>query len=552
MSTPCHAEFEFDIVAKHSIPEQATDIRTWSTSQRPRRTPCGSRSEVTTPATVAMTRATARIDRSHNVRMCREAPALLDDCGYNRTANVLFSPEVKMSAVSSVADDSSIASVPQDPSILRTNELTLRYGRNVAVDALSLSVHRGEIYGFLGRNGAGKTSTIRTIMGICKPDSGSIEFNGQPLRRIKNAQKRQIGYVSQEQFFYPWMTCRGIGKFVGGLYPTWEADEFARLLTVLELPPDRRVAHLSGGMRVKLALALALAHRPPMLILDEPTAGLDPVARREFLDIIRSQARQHDRTTFFSSHLIDEVERVADRVGIIHRGKLQFEGPLDELRRTVREVNLGTIGKAPAEPSADPTVLPAVQVASELEVQEVVEVAEAIDVAQAIEVVEEVGITEETLTAQQDGSDGKPEGVLEAIEVDSPIEVANDFEVVHEAGVAEELVTEVGHSDVLNDSEANPEVIEVSAAIEEVMVNTPEVNATAAVDSSIDHSAALQDLATRAGLRYLRRGLDDRPTMVFQGTPDAWARASASGITSSTLSLEDAFIALASSDVQKV
>lgn len=227
--------------------------------------------------------------------------------------------------------------------ILRTHDLTIRYGANLAVDRLVLNVHRGEIYGFLGRNGAGKTSTIRAIMGILKADSGAIEFGGQRTRRIGNRQKRLIGYVSQEQFFYPWMTCQRIGKFVGGLFPTWDAGEYARLLAVLDLPASRKISHLSGGMKVKLALALALAHRPEILILDEPTAGLDPVARREFLDIIRKQAREHGRTTFFSSHLIDEVERVADRVGIIHRGRLQFEGPLPLLQKQVREIPEGSL-----------------------------------------------------------------------------------------------------------------------------------------------------------------------------------------------------------------
>jgi ABC-2 type transport system ATP-binding protein len=312
-----------------------------------------------------------------------------------------------MTTESSIEDSSLEGS---DECILRTHELTLSYGKNLAVNALSLNVRRGEIYGFLGRNGAGKTSTIRMIMGISKPDRGTIEFDGEGLRRIGNKQKRMIGYVSQEQFFYPWMTCQGIGKFVRGLFPTWDDGEFLRLMSVLELPHDRKIAHLSGGMRVKLALALALAHRPAILILDEPTAGLDPVARREFLDIIRLQAREHNRTTFFSSHLIDEVERVADRVGIIHRGRLQFEGPLDQLQDTVREIS------------------------------------------------------------------------LEATE-----------------------------------------------------------DAQAKIQSTID-----------CGLRYLRRGLDDRPTAIFQGTAEAWQAADGIGITSTSVSLEDAFIGLASEDMGRL
>ena len=197
---------------------------------------------------------------------------------------------------------------------------------------------QGEIYGFLGRNGAGKTTTIRAMMGIITPGRGRIDLLGYRGRRIRAKQKQRIGYVSQEQHFYPWMSCRALGRFVSGFYPTWDHEEFARLLRLLDLPPKRRVSHLSGGMRVKLALALALAHRPPILILDEPTSGLDPATRREFLEIISRQARSHSRTTFFSSHLVDEVERVADRVGIIHNGGMRYEGDIRTLQESVREV----------------------------------------------------------------------------------------------------------------------------------------------------------------------------------------------------------------------
>jgi len=231
--------------------------------------------------------------------------------------------------------------------ILRIEDMRVSYGKLHAVDRLNLTVRTGEIYGFLGRNGAGKTSTIRAMMGIIKPDGGKMELLCYRGRRIRVKQKQRIGYVSQEQHFYPWMSCRGLGRFVGGFYPTWDHREFDRLLQVLDLPPRRRVSHLSGGMRVKLALALALAHRPPILILDEPTAGLDPVTRREFLDVISRQARAHNRTTFFSSHLIDEVERVADRVGIIHEGQLRYEGDITTLQESVREVSHASIADTP-------------------------------------------------------------------------------------------------------------------------------------------------------------------------------------------------------------
>jgi ABC-2 type transport system ATP-binding protein len=134
------------------------------------------------------------------------------------------------------------------------------------------------------------------------------------------------------------MTCRSIGNFVRGFYPTWDDDEFVRLAKLFELPMTRKISQLSGGMRVKLALALALAHRPALLLLDEPTSGLDPVARREFLETIEYQARNHGRTTVFSTHRIEEVEEIADQVGILDQGKMRFEGSLETLYQSVRAI----------------------------------------------------------------------------------------------------------------------------------------------------------------------------------------------------------------------
>ncbi len=239
----------------------------------------------------------------------------------------------------------------QTKTVLRADGLRRYFGKVKAVDGIDLEVKEGEIYGFLGVNGAGKTTTIRMLMGITGTTGGTLEILGKKTRRTTIKQKQRIGYVSQEQFFYPWMTGTMLGKFVGGLYKSWDATEYFRLLEVLEIPPDRKTSALSGGMRVKLALALALAPRPALLILDEPTAGLDPVARREFLEIIERQAREYGRTTFFSSHLLNEVERVADTVGIIHQGKMRYQGGLDDLQNQVRRVRMPLLeGEKPVLP----------------------------------------------------------------------------------------------------------------------------------------------------------------------------------------------------------
>ena len=221
---------------------------------------------------------------------------------------------------------------------IRLTDLRVRYGRVRALDGLSLAVSRGEVYGFLGRNGAGKTTTLRVLMGIVGADAGTIELFGEPMKRVSVATKRSIGYVSQEQNFYPWMTPAQLGRFVAAFYPTWDNDEYARLLRVLDVPPDRRSGILSGGTRTKLGLALALAPRPPLLLLDEPTSGLDPVARREFNDLVASMAAERGTTVFLSSHLVDEVEGVATRVGIVQAGRMSIEGRVDELRDRVRRV----------------------------------------------------------------------------------------------------------------------------------------------------------------------------------------------------------------------
>ena len=231
---------------------------------------------------------------------------------------------------------------PVGPPVVEIRGLKKSYGSHVALRGLDLTVRAGEVYGFLGRNGAGKSTTIRIIMGITKQSAGEIRLFGEPLTRRSTIRlRRRIGYVSQEQNFYGWMTPRTLGRFVRGFFPSWEDREYRRLLELLELPTQRKIRGFSGGMKAKLGLATALAHKPPLLVLDEPTAGLDPVARREFIEIVRSTANTDGRTTFFSSHLIDEVEAAARRVGVVNEGRAIFEGSLPALTAQVRTMRVG-------------------------------------------------------------------------------------------------------------------------------------------------------------------------------------------------------------------
>lgn len=221
---------------------------------------------------------------------------------------------------------------------IRLTDVHQRFGRVTALDGLSLTVRPGQLYGFLGRNGAGKTTTLRILMGVLTATRGDVEVLGERVKKVSVRLKQRIGYVSQEQHFYPWMTALQLGRFVKSFYRTWDDAEFLRLLTALDVPKDRRNVELSGGTRTKLGLALALAPRPPLLLLDEPTSGLDPVARHEFNALVSAMVKEHGTTAFFSSHLVDEVEDIATHVGIIDKGRLRAEGEVSHLLASVRRV----------------------------------------------------------------------------------------------------------------------------------------------------------------------------------------------------------------------
>ena len=215
---------------------------------------------------------------------------------------------------------------------------TKRFGGNLAVHDLSLSVPRGSIFGLLGQNGAGKTTTIRTLLNLLQPTSGCLSVLGLDSVADSVAIRRQVGYLPEEPSIYRWMTVDEVVRFNAAFYPTWDRGLADALLKRLELPRDRRLRDLSRGMQAKVGLALALAPRPDVLILDDPTSGLDPVVRREFLEEMIASVQSEGGTVFFSTHLLHELERVADEVAILHQGRLRLRSSVEGVKSDVKKL----------------------------------------------------------------------------------------------------------------------------------------------------------------------------------------------------------------------
>jgi ABC-2 type transport system ATP-binding protein len=226
---------------------------------------------------------------------------------------------------------------------IHTTGLTRRFGDLVAVEDLELRVPRGSIYGFLGPNGAGKTTTIRMLLGLIRPHAGQVRLFGRPLREERMALMRRVGALVESPSLYPHLTGREnlevTRRLIGGSHRQVE-----RALATVNLTraADRRVKGYSTGMRQRLALALALLGEPELLILDEPTNGLDPAGIREMRQFLRRLPQAYGVTVFLSSHLLGEVEQVATHVGIVGQGRLLFQGTPEALQAQLEDrVTLG-------------------------------------------------------------------------------------------------------------------------------------------------------------------------------------------------------------------
>lgn len=214
---------------------------------------------------------------------------------------------------------------------IHTSTLSKRYGRTLALDALDLTVAPGEIYGYLGPNGSGKTTTIRLLLGLHRPSAGRAEVFGRDAWREPVAAHRWVAYVAGEPLLWPALTGRETLEFLGRLHGGVDRAYRDVLVERFALEPDKKIRTLSRGSRQKVALIAALATRADLLLLDEPTSGLDPLMEVVFRECVM-EAKDRGQTVFLSSHILSEVEALCDRVGILRDGRLVDEGTLDALR----------------------------------------------------------------------------------------------------------------------------------------------------------------------------------------------------------------------------
>ena len=217
--------------------------------------------------------------------------------------------------------------------VVDVNDLSRSFGPKAALDGVSFRATVGQIHGLVGANGAGKTTFIKHLLGLLRAQSGTVRVFGlDPVRDPVGVLSR-IGYLSEERELPDWMRVDELMAYTRAYHPTWDASYARELLETFGLDPAKKVKELSKGMRAQAGLVAAVAHRPELLILDEPSSGLDVVVRRDILDAIVRTVADDGRTVLFSSHLLDEVERMSDHVTMLHGGRVTLEGELDDVRR---------------------------------------------------------------------------------------------------------------------------------------------------------------------------------------------------------------------------
>jgi ABC-2 type transport system ATP-binding protein len=244
------------------------------------------------------------------------------------------------------------ASLANDP-IVQLQNVSRAYGAKRALDEVSLEVPRGGVLGLVGANGAGKTTLIKHVLGLLRPQLGRVRVFGlDPVQRSVAVLSR-LGYLSEDRDLPPWMTVGELLRYTRAFYRDWDTAYAERLRQQFALSPASTIRTLSKGELAKAGLLVALAHRPELLVLDEPSSGLDPIVRRELLEAVVRSVADEGRTVIFSSHLLDEIARVSDRVAMVARGRIVLDGALDRILEDHRRLVIRLPGA-----SAATTLLP--------------------------------------------------------------------------------------------------------------------------------------------------------------------------------------------------
>ena len=215
--------------------------------------------------------------------------------------------------------------------IVRVEKLVRQFGAKRALNGVSLEVKRGQVHGLVGENGAGKTTLIKHLLGLYHVQEGSLNvFDMEPAKNPEGVLSR-IGYLSEEPDLPAWMTIAELMRYTSAFYPGWDGEYADELLRKFDLPVQSKIKNLSKGQKARTGLVAAQAHRPELLLLDEPSSGLDPIVRRDIVSAIIRTVVDEGRTVLFSSHLLDEVERVSDVVTMISKGNIVLSGPMEDI-----------------------------------------------------------------------------------------------------------------------------------------------------------------------------------------------------------------------------
>jgi ABC-2 type transport system ATP-binding protein len=234
-----------------------------------------------------------------------------------------------------------------------TQGLTKYYGRRCVVNSVDLRVPTGSVYGLLGRNGSGKSTTIKMLMGFVSPDRGGAKLLDEEVGSLNPATRARIAYIAEGHPFVRWMTIGEAAQFTRSFYRHWNVELLDQILDHFALPRRSKIRKLSNGQRAQVSLALAVAPDPELLILDDPTLGLDTVVRRDFLESLIQIIQREGRTILISSHILGDVERVADRIGVLVDGVLRVDCPTDYFKTSLRKIVLEFAGQPPAFPACD-------------------------------------------------------------------------------------------------------------------------------------------------------------------------------------------------------